>query len=208
MSLRDARTTTSADTPTWVRAGTVIGSFVALLYAIEFIDTLMSNRLDAEGVRPREADGLLGIVFAPLLHSGWGHLVANTVPVLILGFLILLSGTRTWVAVTGIVWVVGGMGTWLTGQDNSVHLGASVLVFGWLVYLIVRGFFSARIGQIALGVVLLFVYGGLLWGVFPSEQGISWQGHLFGALGGGLAAWLLADRDRSGSPRLASRRSG
>src|SRR3546814_10030197 len=100
---------------------------------------LMANRLDREGIEPRETDGLLGIVFAPLLHGGWGHLIANTFPALVLGFLILLSGLRTWVGVTLVVWVIGGFGTWLTGGDNSVHIGASGLIFGWLTYLIVRG---------------------------------------------------------------------
>lgn len=183
-------------------AAMVSGGFVALLWVIEFVDTLMDNRLDAEGVQPRETDGLLGIVFAPLLHAGWGHLVANTLPCLVLGFLILLSGLRTWLGVTAIVWVVGGFGTWLTGQDNSVHLGASVLVFGWLVYLLVRGFFSRQPGQIALGVVILVMYGGVLWGVLPGQDGISWQGHLFGAVGGGLAAWLLAPRKNADPARV------
>ncbi|QIX28306.1 rhomboid family intramembrane serine protease [Nocardioides sp. JQ2195] len=194
MSLPEPRTSPTEATPRWVTAAVVIGSFVALLYAIEFVDTLMSNRLDAEGVRPRETDGLLGIVFAPLLHAGWGHLIGNTIPTLVLGFVILLSGVRTWLVVTAIVWVVGGLGTWLIGQDNSVHIGASVLVFGWLVHLLVRGFFAAKVGQIALGVVILVMYGGILWGVLPGQEGVSWQGHLFGAIGGGLAAWLLAGR--------------
>jgi membrane associated rhomboid family serine protease len=172
----------------------VIGGFVALLYAIEFADTLMNNRLDQEGVQPHDADGLLGILFAPLLHAGWGHLVANTLPLLLLGFLILLSGVGQWVEVTAIVWFVGGLGTWLAAPPNTVHLGASVLVFGWLVHLILRGFFTHKPGQIVLGLVVLFLYGGVLWGVLPGQAGISWQGHLFGALGGALAAWLTADR--------------
>ncbi|HEY9566401.1 MAG TPA: rhomboid family intramembrane serine protease, partial [Nocardioides sp.] len=119
----------------------------------------------------------------------------NTFPALVLGFLILLSGLRTWVGVTLVVWVIGGFGTWLTGGDNSVHIGASGLIFGWLTYLIVRGIFSRRVGQILLGVVILVMYGGLLWGVLPGQEGISWQGHLFGAVGGVIAAWLLVDRD-------------
>lgn len=202
MSELRSRTSAEPETPRWVTAAVVSGGFVALLWVIEFVDMVMNNRLDAEGVQPREADGLLGIVFAPLLHAGWGHLVANTVPALVLGFLILLSGVRTWLAVTAVVWVVGGLGTWLTGQDNSVHLGASVLIFGWLLYLLVRGFFSAKLGQIALGVVVLLMYGGVLWGVLPGQEGISWQGHLFGAVGGGLAAWLLAERDPEPAQRL------
>ena len=109
---------------------------------MELVDTLMGHRLDEGGVRPREADGLDGILFAPLLHYGWGHLVANTLPLLVFGFLILLAGVARWAAVTAVVWVVGGVGTWFAGQPHSIHLGASVLAFGWLVYLLLRGVFA------------------------------------------------------------------
>ena len=193
MSLTERPATSTA---AWTRAAFVISGFVVLLYAIEFVDTLMDNRLDQEGVQPQERDGLLGILFAPLLHAGWGHLAANTLPLMLLGFLILLSGVGQWLEVTAIVWFVGGLGTWLVAAPNTVHLGASVLVFGWLVHLILRGFFTRRPGQIVLGLVVLFLYGGVLWGVLPGQTGISWQGHLFGAVGGGLAAWLTADRTR------------
>ncbi len=179
-----------------VRAGTLVGGFVALLYVIELVDTLVSGRLDSHGVRPRSDEGLLGIAFAPLLHGGWAHLVANTIPLLVLGFLLALSGVRTWVSVTAIVWLVSGIGVWLVGGPNSVHIGASGLVFGWLVHLVLRGIFARHLGQIALGLVVFVVYGSVLWGVIPGRPGISWQGHLFGAIGGALAAWLLAPRDR------------
>jgi len=175
----------------------VIVAFVALLYGIELLDSLVGHRLDGFGVRPRQEDGLDGIAFAPLLHLGWGHLMANTLPLLVFGFLILLAGVTRWLAVTAVVWVVGGVGTWLTGQPGSVHIGASVLAFGWLVYLLLRGVFSRRVGQVLLGLVLLLVYGGLLFGVLPGQPGVSWQGHLFGAVGGGLAAWWWGVRDRS-----------
>lgn len=177
-------------------AAETIGGFVALLYAVELVDTLLGNRLDAAGVRPRDAEGLDGILFGPLLHGGWGHLVANTGPLLVFGFLILLAGIARWVLVTAVVWLVGGAGVWLTGGESTVHLGASVLAFGWLVFLLVRGLFSRSARQILLGVVLLVMYGGLLWGVLPGAPGVSWQGHLFGASGGLLAAWWLGRRDR------------
>lgn len=178
----------------------VIAAFVAVLYLVELVDTVLGNRLDGAGVRPRDADGLDGIVFAPLLHGGWGHLAANTVPLLVLGFLILLGGIRRWLVVTAVVWVVGGAGVWLTGAPRTVHIGASVLAFGWLVYLLLRGVFSRSAAQILVGFVLLMVYGGLLVGVLPGQPGVSWQGHLFGAVGGGLAAWWLGRRDRERPP--------
>ena len=179
----------------WVAAQVII-VFVGLLYAVEFVDTILGNRLDGAGVRPREVDGLDGILFAPLLHAGWAHLFANTLPLLVFGFLILLSGVARWAAVTAVVWLVGGVGVWLTGGEHTLHLGASVIAFGWLVYLLVRGFFSRSPGQILLGVLLLFLYGGLLWGLLPGPPGISWQGHLFGAVGGFAAAWWFGRRDR------------
>lgn len=180
-----------------------IALFVGLLYVVELVDTLVGNRLDAAGVQPREVDGLDGILFAPLLHGGWAHLVANTLPLLVLGFLILLGGVTRWLAVTAIVWVVGGVGVWLTGAQDSVHIGASVLAFGWLAYLLLRGIFSRSPGQVVVGIVLLVMYGGLLVGVLPGTPGVSWQGHLFGAVGGGVAAWWLGrrDRERRTSPR-------
>lgn len=172
-------------------AAQVIIGFVALLWVIELVDMLLGNRLDGAGVLPREPYGLDGILFGPLLHAGWGHLAANTVPLLVFGFLILLGGVGQWAAVTAVVWIIGGFGVWLTGGENTLHLGASVLAFGWLVYLIVRGLFTRSPLQIVVGVVLFFLYGGLLWGVLPGQPGVSWQGHLFGAIGGFCAAWWL-----------------
>ena len=181
--------------PLWLTAALVIAGFVAGLYVIEAVDTVLGNQLDGFGVMPREPDGFDGILFAPLLHVGWVHLLANTVPLLVLGYLILLSGVARWAAVTAVVWLVGGLGTWLTGADHTIHLGASVLVFGWLVYLLLRGVFTRRLGQVLIGVVVLFLYGGALWGVLPIQEGVSWQGHLFGAVGGGLAARWFANRE-------------
>ena len=171
---------------------------MAGLYVIETLDQLSGSRLQrAGGLEPRQTDDLGGILFAPLLHGPWTHLMANTVPLLVFGFLLLLAGVRRWLAVTAVVWLVGGIGVWLTGGAGTVHVGASVLIFGWLVYLLLRGFFSGHPGQLALGVLLLVLYGGVLWGVLPGQPGVSWQGHLFGAIGGGLAAWWWGRADRS-----------
>ena len=181
----------------WTAAGGLALGFVALLWLLEIVDAASGYNLDDDGVRPRSTVGLLGIVFAPLLHAGWAHLEANTLPALVLFFLVLLGGIGRGLAATGVIWVVSGIGVWLVAPANTVTIGASGLIFGWLVYLVLRGFFTGRPGQILLGVVLFLLYGGLLWGVLPGQPGVSWQGHLFGAVGGGLAAWLLAGRRSS-----------
>lgn len=176
-------------------AALVAGVFVGVLWVLEVVDTVLGNRLDRLGIEPLEADGLWGVLFAPLLHAGFGHLTANTVPALVLTFLIMLSGGPVWARATGIVWVVGGLGTWLTGGANTLHLGASVLVFGWIVFLVLRGYFNRSVLQVVLGIGVLLAYGGALWGVLPTTPGVSWQGHLFGAIGGGLAAFWMAPRE-------------
>ncbi|WP_193613451.1 rhomboid family intramembrane serine protease [Nocardioides lijunqiniae] len=178
----------------WSQAAVGAGAFVVLLWALEIIDAAVGHRLDQFGVQPREGDGLLGILFAPVLHAGWGHLAANTVPALVLLFLVLVSGVSRGLAVTAVIWVVGGVGVWLVAPSGTTHLGASVLIFGWLVYLMLRGFFTGRVREIALGILLFVLYGGLLLGVLPGQEGISWQGHLFGAAGGALAAYALSER--------------
>lgn len=177
------------------QAAVVIAAFTGVLYLVEAFDTMLGGTLDDEGIAPRELDGLDGVLWAPLLHLGWPHLVANTVPVLVLGFLLLANGLRQFVVVTAVVWLVGGAGTWLTA-GGGVHIGASILVFGWMLFLLARGFYNRSAGQITLAVMLFFFWGGMLWGVLPLAPGISWQGHLFGALGGLLAARLVAGSDR------------
>ncbi|WP_235734517.1 rhomboid family intramembrane serine protease [Nocardioides alcanivorans] len=182
-------------------AALVIGVFVGVLWVLEIVDTILNNRLDRLGIEPLQADGLWGILFAPLLHSGFGHLIANTIPALVLGFLILLSGGPVWARATGTIWLIGGVGTWLTGGANTLHLGASVLIFGWLTFLLLRGFFNRNVLQILLGLVVFVIYGGVLWGVLPTTPGVSWQGHLFGAIGGGLAAFWMAEREKGAETR-------
>ena len=179
-----------------VRAAVVVGVFAVLLWAIEVLDqTVFGGALDGGGIVPRSVDGLDGILLAPLLHVGYGHLAANTLPLLVLGFLAMAGGVGQFLAVTAIVWLLGGFLTWLTGAGLTV--GASGLVFGWLAFLLVRGFFARSGRQIVLAVVLFVLYGGVLWGVLPGTPGVSWQAHLFGALAGVLAARLVVAADRT-----------
>jgi membrane associated rhomboid family serine protease len=165
-----------------------------VLWVVEFYDQVTGEQLDRDGIVPRTAAGLEGIAWAPLLHGGWPHLIANTLPFLVFGFLVLANGIGRFVLVTGMVWVLGGLGVWLTAPDGSVTIGMSGVIFGWLTYLLVRGFFARSGTQIVLAVVLFLLWGGVLLGVLPGQPGVSWQGHLFGALAGVFAAWLVAPR--------------
>ena len=176
-----------------------MGVMLAVMWVLEIVDTVAGGRLDQHGIRPRRVDGLDGIAWAPFLHGGFGHLIANSLPFAVLGGAIALGAVKRFVLVTLIVAVIGGAGTWLTGQDHSVHIGASGLVFGYLTYLLTRGFFARNVLYILGGIVVFMVYGGVLWGLLPSP-GISWQGHLFGAIGGVVAAGILSADARKGTP--------
>jgi membrane associated rhomboid family serine protease len=188
--------------PGWMVGGATIVSFVALLYVIEAIDQVSGSRLEQDGIRPLEVDGLWGILWAPLLHANWAHLIANTVPALVLGFLVSLAGMSRFIYATVIVWILGGLGTWVIGNlgaPNGVetnHIGASGLIFGWLTFLIVFGFFTRHAWQIIVGIVVFLVYGGVLWGALPGTFGVSWQGHLCGGIAGVIAAYLLSGPER------------
>jgi membrane associated rhomboid family serine protease len=183
--------------PLYLTGGVTILSFVGLLYVIEAVDHVMNNRLDYDGIYPRRTDGLMGIIWAPLLHGGWPHLIANTVPLLILGFLMTLLGMVRFISATAIIWIVGGFGTWLIAPYGPV-IGASGVIMGYLTFLIVFGFFTRSLWQIVVGLVVFLYYGTILLGVLPLFVGpsVSWQGHLCGAIAGVLAAYLLSSPER------------
>jgi membrane associated rhomboid family serine protease len=172
----------------------VVGALVATMWAVEIVDLVPGTDLDRWGIRPRTASGLVGIGTAPFLHGGFGHLLSNTLPFVLMGCVIAASGVQRFIQVTVIVAVVAGLGTWLVGPARTVHIGASGLVFGYLGYLVARGVFARRLGMLLVGAIVLVVYGGILWGLLPAP-GISWQGHLFGLLGGILAAWVIHGRE-------------
>lgn len=178
----------------------ILGSFVAVMWAIEVLDLLLGGSLDRYGILPRTMIGLRGILFAPFLHAGFAHLIANTIPFLTLGWMVMLRRTSDFFEVTAIVMVLGGLGTWLFGSPGF-HIGASGVIFGYLGFLLSRGYFERRFGSILFSLVVLFMYGGLLWGVFPTNPLISWQGHLFGFIGGVVSAKLLAEPAKKRSYR-------
>jgi membrane associated rhomboid family serine protease len=186
-------------------AALVMVLLLAGLWALELVDQLSGQRLDSYGIHARELDGLPEIFVAPFLHAGWQHLIGNSLPFLVLGFLVLLGGMARWLMSSLISIVSSGLAAWALTPANTIVLGASGLIFGWLTYLLARGVYSRRASQVVVSVVVLVLYGGLIWGVLPGAAGVSWQAHLGGAVGGLVAARALHRRAvrqtrRSGYP--------
>ncbi|MEA5456225.1 rhomboid family intramembrane serine protease [Sinomonas sp. JGH33] len=188
------------------RAGLAIMAVVtAILYAIEAVNIATAGLLTLEfGIRPRDPSSLPDILTAPLVHdaSSWSHLAANTLPLVVFGYLSFLAGVRQFVTAVAFSWIASGAGVWLFGGalygPPTVTVGASGVIFGLFGFLLVRGFFNRSWGQVILAVVLFLAYGSVLLGALPSVgRGISWQAHLFGLVGGVLAAVVLRARARS-----------
>ncbi|MFN3361194.1 MAG: rhomboid family intramembrane serine protease [Pseudanabaenaceae cyanobacterium] len=172
----------------------ILGGFLVLMWLIEIVDqTVFRQRLDQFGIYPREIIGLRGILFAPFLHANFIHLAANTVSFLILGWLVMLRNTKDFWAVSLISGFVSGLGTWLFGRP-ALHIGASGMIFGYFGYLLLSGYFERSIPSIFISLFVGLSYGGMIWGIFPNQPYISWEGHLFGFIGGAIAAKLLAKK--------------
>ncbi|MBX3014670.1 MAG: rhomboid family intramembrane serine protease [Caldilineaceae bacterium] len=167
----------------------ILGSVLLLLWLLEIIDQLFwREMLDFYGIEPRTATGLRHLLFAPFLHKGFPHLLANTAPFLVLGWFVLLRGVRTFLLVSLSAAVVSGLGVWLLGMPATIHIGLSGVLFGYLGFLLFRGYFERSLQAIVLAIVAGFLYGSMLWGVLPLQPNISWLGHLFGFVGGVFAA--------------------
>ena len=169
----------------------MLAGVVALMWLIEAVNTLDSNNLDNDGIYARNIGHLWGIFTAPFIHVSWQHLIANTVPFVFMGVIIALQGARRLLAVTLIVIVVGGLGTWLIAPANTDTAGASGVVFGYATYLFARGFFNRSAFELLTGLVVGVVWGGALLSSIVPHTGVSWQGHACGAIGGLVAAYVL-----------------
>ncbi|MCM1982832.1 rhomboid family intramembrane serine protease [Lyngbya confervoides] len=176
------------------RQGQVLGLMILVLWGLELLDELFLNHaLNRLGIRPRTLRGLQGVLWAPLLHGDFQHLAANTMPLLILGWFVLLSGLEPFVIVTLTIWLFSGLGVWLVGRPRSNHIGASSIVFGYLGFLLLRGYLDRSPMAVSLAAMAGLLYGGMIWGVLPLQRGSSWEGHLCGFLGGALAAYYFAE---------------
>ena len=183
---------------TQVQGLLMLGGIVLLMWLLEVVNTLDSNGLDNDGIWARNFGRLWGIFTAPFLHASFQHLIANTIPFVFMGVIIALHGAKRLALVTLIVIVVGGLGTWLIAPSHSITVGASGVVFGYATYLLVRGLFDRSVLEVFVGIVVGVVWGGALLSSLVPHYGVSWQGHVCGAIGGVVAAYVLR-RDRAGA---------
>jgi membrane associated rhomboid family serine protease len=170
-------------------------AMLAVLWLLELVDTvILAQWLNRFGIVPRASDGISGIAFAPLLHVNLTHLLANTAPFAFCAVLLLARSRGEFVAVTIAVWLLSGLGVWLLGQPNSVHIGASGVIFGYFGFLLTRAVFDRDLVSIGIAILVGAVYGGVLVGMLPTAEIVSWQGHLSGFVGGGVTARVMAHR--------------
>lgn len=181
--------------PDGFRQGIALLTYLlVLIWALAILDFLTGRRLWRHlGIQPRRLVGLPGILIAPLLHQDFRHTAANSAPLVILGSLILMiQGLEVLGLVTGICWILSGIGIWLVGQKGTVHLGASGVVFGYLGYLLFRGYFEGSVPVVSVAILVGLLYGGTLWGLLPLQRGKSWVGHGAGFLAG---VWVARNID-------------
>lgn len=168
---------------------------LAVMWVVQFADAVLPGSFSGFGIRSWDPAGLPGVVLGPLLHAGWPHLIGNSVPFLVLGCLVAVEGAHRFWLVTAVVAVVGGLGTWVFNAPGTLTVGASVLVFGYFGYTVVRVFAPGRVAHrivyAIIAVLVIGVYGTSMFvGVFDAAAGVSWQAHLFGSIGGALAVFV------------------
>ncbi len=169
--------------------------FVSALWVIWLVGESLGFRAYELGVRPRDAAGLLGVVTAPLLHGSFGHLVSNSLPLLILGTsLIYMYPIAARIAIP-LIWIGSGLAVWIAGRE-SYHIGASGVVYGMMFYIFVAGMLRTDVRSLALAIMVFFLYGGMIWGVLPGEERVSFESHLAGAVMGVVLALILRVLDR------------
>jgi membrane associated rhomboid family serine protease len=177
----------------------VTGTLLVALWVLLGIDAALGHRLLRFGIKPRELGGLYGILLTPILHSSAAQLAADSLPLAVLGWIMLVSGARTLTIVTAGVWLASGVVDWLAGPAHAVILGAGGVIFGWLGYVLARAWFGRKLAWIATAIAVLLVFSGLLSGLLPKlHSNTFWGGQLAGFAAGALIGALL-----HGKPRMA-----
>jgi len=166
----------------------IIVGFIWLVWLVDFL--LPFINLNQYGIEPRTLHGLIGILFAPFLHANIFHLISNTVPLTVLLFILIKFYEKQAIIVIFLSIILGGTLVWLFGR-SAIHVGASGLIYSLAAFNVVFGFLQKKFVNIAISLLVVFLYGGLIWGIFPTWYFISWEGHLFGAVVGVLLAFIL-----------------
>jgi membrane associated rhomboid family serine protease len=176
----------------------LIASVLALLWGVQIFNYLSGQRLSRWGIVPRTASGLVGIILSPVLHNSFGHLLANTIPLLVLSILLLSFGEQTFVVVSIFITLFGGLAVWLLASRGS-HAGASGLIFGQFGYLLTYGLLAQTVWAITVAIIVALLYGGFIGNVLPMfkrSKRVSWESHLSGLLAGIAAAyWAIPERE-------------
>ncbi len=174
-----------------------VATMMVAMWVFEIVDTVLNGALDVVfGLRSWVTENPWSVLTAPFMHADFNHLLSNSLPFLVLGSLVAFSGTARFIWTTLIVMVVSGVGVWLFSGPQTLTVGASGLIFGYFGYTVLRGIVERKTIDIVIMICVIIFYSSLIWGVLPQQEGISWQAHLFGFLGGLFSAWVLPKREK------------
>lgn len=171
-----------------------VAGLLVVMWVVGIANIPLEYKLSEFGIIPRTINGLVGVPLSPFLHASFNHLLVNTLPVAFLGTLVAIQGKRTFLSATLFITVVGGGALWVVGRHGT-HVGASGLIFGYFGYLVGRAWYDRSLSSILVAMVMVVVYGGVVFGVLPNMSDVSWEGHLTGLIAGVLAARMMWKRD-------------
>ncbi len=170
----------------FIEAVKIVFYLIAIIWLIEIVNLLTGHAFYQWGILPRNIDGLPGIIIHPFIHGSLQHTILNSLPLLILGSFVALEGRAAFVKTTIFIVLVGGLLLWLMGR-SSYHIGASLLVFGYFGFILSKAFYTKTIRSILVAIITIFMYGGIVYGLVPLDNRVSWEGHLFGLIAGVLS---------------------
>lgn len=168
--------------------------FIALMWIVKLFEVVTSYDLSTFGIYPKHMSGLKGILFTPFIHGDWDHLISNTIPFFVLAALMIFNYRKVAFKAFAFIYLFGGLLLWLTGRENY-HIGASGIVYGMAFFIFFIGVFRKNIQALALSLFVVFLYGSIIWGVLPIDLEVSWEGHLMGAICGGITAFYFRNVD-------------
>jgi len=176
------------------------------MWIIELYNSSVGNSLGVWGIHPRSVDGLVGIFVWPFLHANIEHLISNTIPLAVLSWFILLRGFKDYLIVTVGITLIAGAAIWLVARP-AIHIGASGLIFGYFGFLVAAAWYEKSLRSLIFSILTIFLYGGIVWGIFPQATHVSWEAHLFGLLSGLLLASFLGPDDEHGERQSEGRKA-